>query len=315
MERDWVGYERGLLERKRKKAEFFLEVPSRVQLEEELLDMNEGKEGPPFQIPHSIITYFHFFKQLSRMDDRLLILFLSAFLAKTMGLQKEFHHSTNVKRRQKMDLDVPFDINPGSLEGKIIYLDGMCLRVGRGGFYRSKRYKTDVKYLRVMLFTDDSDKVVDFVIGDEHDAEVNLAREKMPQIIKSKAKAMDGDGAFASRDIVVDLEKNQIQPIIRTSDQVREAHKDKPPPHLCAKPKKEDELIWDNFVNQQMDYQAWRKKTGYSMRWPHSEGRISAFKRMHGEELFSRTQKTLHDEVATKLMLLDSIMPCLWRKM
>ncbi len=99
--------------------------------------MNEGKEGPPFQIPHTIIIYFHFFKQLSRMGDRLLALFLGAFLAKVMELQKEFGHSTIVERRQKMDLEVPFDIKPGSLEGKNLYLDGMCLRLGRGGFYRT----------------------------------------------------------------------------------------------------------------------------------------------------------------------------------
>ncbi|MFH1095816.1 MAG: transposase [Candidatus Micrarchaeota archaeon] len=312
MERDWVGYERDLNARKRKVADFFLVGPTRGQLEDELHRMNEGKEGPPFQIPKTIILYFHFFKQRTGMDDRLLVMFLSGFMAKTMGTSKEFCHSAIVRRRQKMDLDIPFDIKPGSLDGKTLYLDGMCLRVGRGGYYCSKRYHTEVKYLRIMLFTDDSDKVVDFVIGDENDAEVNLAREKMPQIKESKAKAMVGDGAFAAHDIVSDLEQNNIKAIIRASEPTVASMDTKPPPNLWMKEGKIEDRIWDQFARAQTDYQKWRKETGYSMRWPHSEGRISAFKRMHGEAVVSRTQKALHDEVAAKLMLLDGVMPCFW---
>ena len=80
-----------------------------------------------------------------------------------------------------MDLYIPFRISSEKLNGKRIYFDGMCLRVGRGGYYRSKKYKTEIKYLRIGVFTEKG-KIVDFVIGDEHDAEIDMIREKLPKI-------------------------------------------------------------------------------------------------------------------------------------
>jgi len=311
--RDWKGYENKLIEGKRKLVEFFLKKPTKEELETELAEMNEGKVGRPFEIPDSILNFSEFFKHRFSIDDRTEVLFISSLLNSILGTCREFDHSAIVKRRTNLEFDLPFKISPERLDGKTLYFDGMCLRVGRGGYYRSKRYHTKVKYLRIGLFTDDKGKVIDFVIGDEHDAEVNMIREKMPQIKRSKSKAMVIDGAGSAKDIITDLTKNRIKPIIPVSEAVVNSMKNKPPPNVCIKKKEYEEIVWEKYVKEQDDYEKWRKATNYSSRWVFSEGKISSFKRMFGEEAVSRTQKALHDEICIKFMLLDGLVPNLWK--
>lgn len=310
--RDWKAYENNLIERKKKVVQFFLKKPTKQELQEELDEMNEGKRGRQFLIPDSVINFFHFMKCNFRIDDRVLILKLSSFLSTIMGSEREFDHSTIVKRRKNMDLDMPFRITPENIRGKTLYGDGMCLRLGRGGYYRSKRYETDVDYVRVVVFTDDKGNALDFVIGDEHDAEINLIREKMPDVIKSKPKKMNFDGAASSHDIVEILTVNRIKPVIPASKTAIASIKNKPPPEVCIRKKKEKDLIWEAYLKEQKDYQQWRKNTDYSDRWVHSEGRFSVFKRMFGEELLCRTQKGIHDEVCIKMMIMNGDLPKIW---
>jgi len=310
--RDWKMYEKELLERKRKVVEFIMSRPTVDEVIKELDKLNKKKRGRKFQIPKSVLLLFHFLKQMFRMEDRTLALMLSAFMNTLLPRPTPFDHSTIVKRREGLNLLVPSGITPENLSGKRLYFDGMCLRVGRGGYYRSKRYKTEVKYLRIGLFTDSKGNVVDFSIGDEHDAEIGMIKEKMPLIEKSHAEAMVVDGAGSAKIIVYKLARNKIKPIIRASSTVVESMRKKPPPHLCAKRKNDIELAWERYVRGQEEYQKWRKETGYSMRWVYSEGKISSFKRMFGEEAVSRKQKTLHDEVCAKFMLLEGNVPVLW---
>lgn len=311
--RDWIKYEAELHSRKKKIAEFFLREPTKEELLTELEKMNDGKQGHPFEIPQTIIMYFHFLKQTTRRDDRLLAIQLTALQNRILGTDREdFDHSAIVKRRETLEIDVPFDITPKNLNGKRLYFDGMCLRVGRGGTYRSRKYGTKVRYLRIGLFSDDDCQTIDFVIGDEHDAEINMIREKKDEILKSGADALIVDGAGSSQDVVVDLVKAKIKPVIRASKSVVEAHSNDPPPDQCIRKKKPEELIWDRYVKDQEDYQKWRVETDYSSRWVYSEGKISTFKRMFGEEVLCRKQKTMHDEICAKFMILDGTLPALW---
>lgn len=311
--RDWKVYEDRLIERKRKFVEFFFKKPSREELEEELKQMNEGKVGRKFEIPDSVVKFAEFLKSSLGMEDRTEILFVSRLLNSILGTEKEFDHSTIVKRRAKMDLDIPFRISPERLQGKRLYFDGMCLRVGRGGYYRNKQYKTPIKYLRIGVFTDDEGKIVDFTIGDEHDTEVNMIREKLPEIKRSKAKSFTVDGAGSAKDIVVELTRSRIEPIIPASEPVVKSMLTKPPPYVCIKKKSYEDIVWERYVKEQKDYESWRKRTDYSSRWVFSEGKFSSFKRRFGETAVSRTQKGLHDEICIKFMLLDGLIPDLWR--
>ena len=310
--RNWKQYEKELGERKQKVVDFIMSRPTAKEMLKELEKLNKRKKGRKYQVPKSVLLLFHFLKHLFRIDDRMLARFMSSFMNTLLPRPTPFDHSTIVKRREGLDLLVPSRITPENLNGKRLYFDGMCLRVGRGGYYRSKRYKTEVKYLRIGLFSDSQGKVVDFSIGDEHDAEIGMIKEKMPLIEKSKAEAMVVDGAGSAKIVVYKLARNKIKPIIRASSTVVEGMRRKPPPHLCAKKKNDIELAWDKYAREQEDYQKWRKETGYSMRWVYSEGKISSFKRMFGEEAVSRKQKTLHDEICAKFMLLEGNLPALW---
>ncbi len=309
--RSYAEYEKELLARKKKQFEFLMSRPTVEEFIRELERMNRRKKGRRYVVPASILLLLHFLKITFRMDDRLLALLLTSIM-KQYADERQFDHSTIVKRREGLDLKVPSGITPEKLAGKTLYFDGVCLRLGRGGYYRSKAYKTEAKYLRIGVFTDGNGKAVDFTIGDEHDSEIGMIREKMPLIEKSHAKAMTIDGIGSSIDVVCRLTKAGIQPIIRASVAVVESKRNAPPPHDCIKMKKEDDLIWDSYAKRQEDYQKWRKETEYSLRWVYSEGRFSAFKRMFGEEVMCRTQKAIHDEICAKFMLLDGDLPNLW---
>jgi hypothetical protein len=310
--RNWKEYEANLIARKKKAIEFSYRRPTKEELNKELLQMNKGKRGPNFEIPNSLLVFFHFMKNSSRMDDRTLAIKLSKFYSEIMGIEREFDHSTIVKRRQDMAFDIPFGMTPEKIGGKVIYGDGVCLRLGRGGYYRSKRYKTNVDFVKVVVFTDDEGNVVDFLIGDEHDAEINMIREKMPDIIKCKPEAFNWDGAAASHDIICSLTVNGIRPIVPASISSTESVANGPPPENCIRKKNTEEKIWDNFVRQQLDYEKWRKESGYSKRWPVTEGRFSVLKRMFGEEVLTRTQKAMHDEVCIKIITMEGKFPDFW---
>jgi hypothetical protein len=309
--RDWKKYEAELKRRSAKRINFLFRKPSKAQLEKELRQMNRGKQGRVFEIPESVVGFSVFFKTSFHVNDRDLAKFLRKAFGKDISF-RELDHSSIVKRRQDLQFSVPFDLSRENLEGKTIYFDGTCMRLERGGNYRSKKYGTKVKYMRIGVFTDDKGKVIDLTIGDEHDPEVEMIREKLPAIEKSGAAAFNSDGAGSSKDIVCRLTKAKIRPIIRASVTVVGSKKNAPPPYLCIKEKKEDDIIWDNYAKAQEDYQKWRKETGYSMRWVFTEGRFSALKRMQGEEIFCRTQKAIHDEVCARLMLLDGNLPDFW---
>lgn len=311
--RNWKAYESGLIAKKKKIAEFFLRKPTAQELITELGKMNFGKPGHKFEIPETIMLYFHLLKNTARTDDRMLAIQLTAFQNGILGVDRpDFDHTAIVRRREHLDVEVPFAITPQNLDGKRVYFDGMCLRLGRGGNYRSKRYGTKVKYLRVGLFSDDGGKTVDFVIGDEHDAEINMIREKKDDILKSGAISFGVDGAGSAQDVIVDLVKAGIKPIIRASKSVVEAHSNDPPLDQCIRERKPGDIIWEKYVKEQEDYQKWRKETGYSSRWVYSEGKISSFKRMFGEEVLCKKQKTIHDEICAKFMILDGKLPELW---
>lgn len=310
--RDWKTYEKELGERKQKIADFILSRPTVEEAVKELEKLNKRKKGRKFQVPKSVLLLFHFLKQLFRIDDRLLARFMSRFMNTLFPRPSPFDHSTIVKRRKELDLRIPSGITPENLHGKRLYFDGMCLRVGRGGYYRSKAYKTEVKYLRIGLFTDSTGKVVDFSIGDEHDSEKNMIKEKMALIEKSGAEATVIDGAGSIKTVVYKLANNRIKPVIRASKKAVASMRRKPLPHLCAKKKKDIELAWEKYVREQDDDGKWKKESGYTMRWVFSEGVISAFKRMFGEETTGRTQKSLHDEICAKFLLFDGALPALW---
>lgn len=310
--RNWKEYEKNLLERKRKVVKFFFTKPTKKELEEEILGMNKKKRGRKYEIPNTVLTFFHFMKNCFRIDDRILTMKLSLFLNQIMGINREFDHSAIVKRRQKMTFDIPFGMTPENLNGKTVYGDGVCLRLGRGGYYRSKMYKTEVDYLKIVVYTDEENNVIDFTIGDESDAEINMIREKMPDITKGKPEAFNYDGAAASHDVICALTVNGIKPIIPASSASINSMANAPPPESCITEKKTEEKIWENFVKEQLDYEKWRKGTGYSKRWVFSEGRFSVFKRMFGEEILTRNQKAIHDEVCIKMMTMDGKLPNLW---
>ena len=309
--RDWKKYEAELKRRSAQRINFLFKRPTKVQLDKELRKMNKGKKGRVFEIPESVVGFSMYIKTSFDMNDRDLADFLKRIFGKDIPV-KELDHSSIVKRRQYTQFSVPFDLSKEKLDGKTIYFDGTCMRVGRGGNYRSRKYGTDVKYLRVGVFTDEDGRVLDFTIGDEHDPEVEMIREKLPIIEKSGAAIFNSDGVGSAKDVVARLTKAKIKPIIRASKSVVKSKLNAPPPNQCARKRKADDIIWEKYAKEQQDYQKWRKETGYSMRWVNSEGRFSAFKRMHGEEVVCRTQKTIHDEICVRLMLLEGKLPEFW---
>lgn len=309
--RDWKKYEAELDRRAAKKVNFLLARPTKEQLNKELKRMNRGKQGRVFKIPASVIGFSIFIKTSFGVTDRELAKYLKKIFKKDIEVE-ELDHSSIVKRRGDLQFEVPFDLKKENLNGKTVYFDGVCMRVGRGGNYRSKRYGTKVKYLRIGVLTGEDGKVLDFTIGDEHDAEINMIREMLPALKKSGARKFVCDGAGAAMDVVADLTLSGIEPVIRAAYPSVDKAAREPPDYQCRRLKKTDELIWKQYAGAQSDYQKWRKKTGYSMRWVFSEGRFSALKRMFGEEIVCSTQKAAHDEMCAKFMLMDGKLPDFW---
>jgi len=110
---------------------------------------------------------------------------------------------------------------------------------------------------------------------------------------KAKIKKLIGDGGYDSRDNFETLSDMKIEPVIKVRSNSIISGK-------C--------IPRDNSVREQIpNYDRWRKKHGYGMRWM-AESAFSSFKRTFGESIKSVKWENMVNELFLKASIYNAFM-------
>lgn len=267
--RDW----RKVNETYVKRATFYLDFDWVKGWNAELVEINLGKRGAPFQFPNSLIklqaVWLNFFSY--RGAEGITMKFVE------FGFLPKFNDYSTIQRRViDLSLEIP---KPKSKEISIS-TDGSGVKMNMSGEYFDEKYGkgSRKKFIKVVITTEPYDKdlfKVEVSLEGEGDSEPDTAQKHMSELINKgyKIKEFFGDGSF---------DKNELfdfcdQYAIDTKIKIREN----------ANP--EETESWKRKVEAKkylkMGYKKWAKEKKYGRRWTGTEGIFSAVKKIYGERV------------------------------
>ncbi len=286
--RDWSVYNKQLV----KRGEYLLDLDWVESWDAELVEMNEGKLGHPYEYPESLIrlqAVWH----THRLDYRA-IEGVTKQLCE-MAKLPAYNDYTTANRRVNQ-LDISFDIPVG--KQLVLFSDGTGFQAIEGGEYlRSKYGKKNRRWIQVVILGDTRTKEpVSFEVNILPTSEPDSAQRQLDKLTKAGVdiKAFGGDGGFDKLSLWNHLEQKQIQPIIKSQKNAR------------------DDTV-SQTRNQQVKnikkhgYTAWANEIKYGTRWPATEGVFSAIKRIYGEQLAGKTELGMTQETKMKIWTYKTI--------
>ena len=207
--RDHKAYQAELLRR----YGIYLDLEWVDSWEDELIEMNTGKHGKPYEYPYSMIEYQALLvEKFSTRGAEAITQKLEDFNL----IPKCNDHATIHRRVQKIDLkfSVPkgIEIHEGT--------DGSGFKMTNSGEYFQDKYgKTRRKFARVII-TATKDDILDIeVVVNEKGSlsEPDAAKKHLTSIIEQGGNVVKSydDGAFDVKDFFNFLEQNRIESAIR----------------------------------------------------------------------------------------------------
>lgn len=287
--RDHKAYQDELL----KRYEIYLDLDWVNSWEQELIDMNRGKRGKPYDYPESMINY-----------QSLLVEKFSTRGAEAITRKLESYklvpkcndHATIHRRVVRMDLKftVPkgIEIHEGS--------DGSGFKMTNAGEYFQDKYgKSKRKYAKVIITATKDDILdVDVVVFEKgNSSEPEIAKKHIKSITEQggNVKKSYNDGAFDVKDFFNFLERNSIESAIRVRSNASTKAR--------GSMRRKREVI--RFKEQ--GYKKWAEDTDYGMRWTMTEGHFSAIKRGYGECANAKLRKNVLIELKRKVWIYDRV--------
>lgn len=276
-----------------KRYEIYLDLEWVASWDLELVKMNDGKRGKPYEFPDSMIRFQALF--VEKFSTR----GAEAITRKLEGyglIPKCNDHATIHRRILKMDLKFSIPKGIEIHEGT----DGSGFKMTNAGEYFQDKYgKTRRKYAKVIITaTKDEILDVDVVVNEKGSAsEPEIAKKHLASIIEEGGNVVKSynDGAFDVKNLFNFLERNNIESAIRIrSDASTKAR---------GSMRRKKEVI--KF--KELGYKEWAKDTKYGMRWPMTEGHFSAIKRGYGECAKAKLTKNVLIELKRKIWIYNEV--------
>lgn len=289
--RDWPEYNEELVVR----GEFLLDFDWVKNWDEELAGMNDGKVGPKFQYPETLIELQAVWAQWLSSRE---LEGCTRQLAE-QGILPAFNDYTTIWRRiQKVDSKIVLPPN-AVVE---VSSDGSGLKMNCRGEYKETKYgdRKRKKFIRVVITANPQDKkllAVTATIEGEESSETKLAMGQMSSIIsegKTISKAY-GDGAFDTRPFFNFLQKHDISSAVKIRA------------NASTKANGSMRRAREVKAYQSEGYEKWAKNRNYGMRWPGTEGIFSAVKRKFGERVKSKKKENMCLEAERRFWAYDCI--------
>lgn len=280
--RDWPKYNGQLV----KRGEYFLDLHWVRSWDEELVEMNNGKLGHPYEFPNSLIrtqAIWHTHRLPYRMIQG-----ITEQLYKLAQLPACNHYSTANRRINKLDFKLAVPV------GKkfTLFSDGSGFQAIEGGEYlRSKYGKKNRRWIQVIILGDpETNEPVSFEVKLVPTSEPDSAQRQLDKLIDAGVdiEAFGGDGGFDKIMLWEFLKKKRIRPIIKPDKNART----------------DSDSSWRNInvkYRNDVGYKEWASAVKYGTRWPATEGIFSAIKRMFGEQLRATSEIGLEQEAKMKI--------------
>jgi hypothetical protein len=286
----WSDYNEALIRR----GEVLLDVGFVSDWSGELDGMNyDGKLGRPFEFPDSYIEFIAFLKIGFKLPYRMV---QGAVRALSKVIRIEEMHFTHMRRR--ILAKTPLMKVKETDEPLTLVVDSSGLSTTRKGTYIEKMWrKQKRKFVKLHIAVDKkTKKIVEFRVTGSGTADT----KKLPPMVKSASKKnritkVYADTAYDSRRNFNLLDDLKIEPAIKVRrDSTTKAK---------GSPLRRREVI----LFKKLGYEGWKNLKDYGRRWL-VEIVFSAFKRMLGEELFSRRFHAQKIETSLKILLYNKFM-------
>ncbi len=287
--RDQKAYQDELL----KRYEIYLDLDWVESWDDELAKMNEGKKGPPYQYPNSMIEFQALFvEKFSTRGAESITRKLESFEL----IPQCNDHATIHRRVGKIDLKFTVPKGVEIHEGT----DGSGFKMTYSGeYFQSKYGKTRRKFAKVIITATKDDILdVDVVVNEkggltEHEA----AKKHITSILKEGGNVVKSydDGAFDVKNFFNFLESQNIESAIRIRSNASTKAR--------GSTRRKKEVI--KF--KELGYEGWAKEKKYGERWPMTEGHFSGIKRCYGDCARSKLVENVLIELKRKVWIYDKV--------
>ena len=267
--RDWRKVNQTYVER----AIFYLDFEWVQSWALELIKMNLGKRGAPYQFPNSLIklqaVWLNFFSYRGAEGITMQLV--------DLGLLPEFNdYSTIFRRIINLDLEIP------KLKNKEISVstDGSGIKMNMSGEYFDEKYGDGKrkKFIKVIITAEPYNKdilKIEVSVEGEGSSEPEAAEKHMKELIEegNSINGFFGDGSFDTNNLFDFCDFYLINPIIKIRKNAVE----------------DSEGSWKRNMEikkyKELGYKKWAKKKKYGRRWTGTEGIFSAVKKIYGERV------------------------------
>jgi hypothetical protein len=274
--RNWKIYHEELIIR----GEFFFDFEFLENWDKELVEMNKGKKGHPFEYPDSLFYWLS--PMYNFLDSRKLegaMRKLSYYIPRLQACD----HSTIIERLNKLKLAL--DIDKSRKYRTAIDVTGNKLS-NRGEYIRHK-WKVKRGWIKVSLVIDRFTKeLLDVQVSLEECADYELAKKHLANLQDIQIEDMAGDGAYYVEEFYKLLESHSINPVIKMPKNA--SNKGLDPMHKAVRE-----------MEKLGGYEPWRDKFKYGHRW-NVEGYNSSTKRTFGECVRSQKEENCLKEAGRK---------------
>ncbi len=287
--RDHKVYQAELL----KRYEIYLDLEWVDSWDDELIEMNKGKRGKPYEYPNSMIEW------QSLLVEKFSTRGAEAITRKLEGFKlipKCNDHATIHRRVLKMDLKFVIPKGVEIHEGT----DGSGFKMTNSGEYFQDKYgKTRRKYARVIITATKDDILdVDVVVNGKGSlSEPNAAKKHITSIIKEGGNVVKSydDGAFDVKDFFNFLEQNNIESAIRNRS------------NASTKARGSMRRKREVLKFKKLGYEKWAEETEYGMRWSMTEGHFSGIKRGYDDCANAKKIENILIELKRKVWIYDKV--------
>jgi len=274
--RNWKEYNKKLV----KRGEFYINPRFLDTWNKEIREMNSGKVGQPYLYPNSMVEFLAILHSKG-FDYRALQGILQALSNKLGGFPVIVYSQI---RRRSMKLPMGFKPKTNHLA---VASDSSGIKVSNRGDWIREKWDERRGWIKAVIMGDTEGNIVDVRIGNE-DLDENASSRGM---LRNNHESIDrflGDGWYDAKENFALLNQLGIEPVIKIRSNAS-TNADG-----CMARKKEV------LSYKELGYKKWAKEKGYGMRWPASEGILSAVKRIFGESVRSHKKRNMYHEAKEK---------------
>jgi len=280
-------------ERLIRRGELLLGLDFLEGYDEELEEMNRGKEGRPFTLAHSHISFLGVVRYLFTMPYRQLEGFARA-LSRLVPRLSSGDYSGLRRRILSLDLSPCSELRE-SKEPICIAVDSTGIKVHKAGGWMERRHGKKKRYVKLHFAVNMETKEVvalEVSTDDTHDSKA------LPGLLDEaerhrKISKMLGDGSYDHAEVYKDLEARGIEAAVKPR---RNSRLDTP-----SEARRREVRLY-----QSLGHKRWVRLKGYGRRWS-VETAYSTFKQAFGEHCMAKTLENITKELVAKATIYNMI--------